>query len=333
MKKLISLILTLVSVACVFCGCGNVKFESDKAMYDYLKGTWKYSYDEYLIFDGESVYMCNNSKYTDYFKEAFLKAWTEGGEEAFNSLTFEKALENILLDKIAFKYTDVANYASKGTIKIDEDSKFCGIIQIKEKAVEYKDKYSDDFGTLEKVSDEIDFNVEIIKENYQKLKEKYQLPVKEFIPTLKEYAEKLKKVFPDISNWKLAHDAEKSTIYSDTGSTTNYQEVIIISDETVMLSKYNMNLLITYNANADSDMPSLFIQDKSGFHLSEVLESLEVFLEDYPKAMDMDELTKQLEENGKVSSGQRIYETTVDGIKYKIQRSNGSGSTMLWIYL
>lgn len=344
MKKLLALLLAVVCMGCIFSGCGNAKFESNEAMYDYLKGTWKYSHDEhlifdgeredeYLFFDGESVYVCSNSKYTDYFEEAFLNAWTEGGEEAFNSLTFEKALENVSLEKIAFKYTDVANYASKGTIKIDEDSEYCGIIQIKETGVEYKDKYLDEFYILEKVSDEIDFNIEYIKEDYQQQKEKYQLPVKEFIPNPKEYAEKLKKVFPDISGWNLAHDAEKSTIYSDTGSTTNYQEVISITDKNVMLSKYNKNLTILYDANADSDTPSLFVHDKSGLHLSEVLGSVEVFLEDYPKAMDMDELIKQLLENGKVSNGARDYEITVDGIKYRIWRANGSGITTLWIYL
>lgn len=163
--------------------------------------------------------------------------------------------------------------------------------------------------------------------------EEEEISVRDFIPTPKEYTEKLIDVFPDISDWKLAHDADTSTIYTDTGSTTNFQDAIVINDDAVTLFIYNKSLQVIAKSTEDSDLPALYVYDKNSSHLDEVFDSVDAFLEDYPKALDMDEFEELLEENGKISSGQKEYETTVNGITYKISRSNSSGPTMLWIFL
>lgn len=336
MKKTISLLLSVVTIACVFTACSNaLKFESKEDMHKYLKGMWQYGFDEYLVFDNESIYYLEESHFRD-FESDFFEAYKSGGEEAVKSLTYEEVVSDFEIEKIAYKYnsSDLTYTPDKGLIVINSPE-IKGTVSVEKDGVKYKDgdDEDDEFISLEKIADDIDFaKIENGKEYFEKEKNVYKPDPKDFMPSTKEYYTRLKKVFPDIKNFKLALD-NKSKMYSDTGSTKNYRQIISFNDNVMYFIDKPLDLTIKYSTDFGSNIPNLFIQDKTGYCFEDVFEAFLTLGEDNPLFIREEEFSKEFEEKYTVSDGYINFETTKENIKYQLIIEADTKATILYVYV
>lgn len=261
MKKLTALLLIVISIACIFSGCGNgMEFEDKKAMHDYAKGVWSYL-DSYFIFDDEDIYLLKGNYFNKAFDDAFSNAWSTGGKTAFKALTYEEVIKDIKFEDVAFKYnSDKLIYTPLEGKIVDNYTEEPGVFLFEQDGLKYKEGEDDDresFDKLTKFADEVDLSkLESIKEYFEEEKEDYKFEEKEKKESSTPSQSNSSYNLPTTS--ELLQIFEKSFTVSNVKHDTNVISFKISTGETIFGITNNTDKVRTVKVHAyGTNMPKL----------------------------------------------------------------------------
>lgn len=156
----------------------------------------------------------------------------------------------------------------------------------------------------------------------------------DYVCTPKQYAEKLTEKHPQIKDYFMATDEENCIAYTDTGSSSNYNAVLMYTDNQVLFSDKTgggQYLVLAsgifsgpQNANSGS---YIMVNDQKGVALREKLEDAMAWFGDYPKALTVDEILDKWDAAPvNAEYGYKQLDVTVGGINYTITKGAESTS-------
>ncbi len=323
-KRLLAGVISVILMLS-FAGCGS-QFENKEEMWEYLNGVWESDNEgNYFIFTDNKFIEINDVS-IGYSIEEFFSDYIENkGYEAFKTLTAADSSTDVMVKIKDYEVDDCLFDFEAG--KIFDGDPYERIIKInKELQNTITVIDDDDEVTYTKISDSFNLNSEQFLTLFNETKENYKIDVKKFKISLQEYYEKLKENHSEIDSYILINDSENNKMYSDTGSLTNFNSFLSISDKIVLFSKkYNdSKYIVTYNEDCTT------VTDSSGIVSFDVmLDDALCFLKDCPVALTAQQLRENFENEAELRYGKRVYERRIDGIHYLVTSRDGTRMVMV----
>lgn len=357
MKKAVILILVCILLLCLT-ACSSPLFESGETMLAHINGLWlvddTYTPTYYYFKDGQ-VYRIYEQSF-EYDVESYFDSMIENGElEALCRQDFDAVINAITPESIIGKpLSNVQIVYEKNTIILDQgtSSELRFIITkqstqnsgdgdktaaSEELIVVVQTPNSAIATPITKISDDPDFSGEYFAKIFRDTKEDYMIPIKSLAYDADTYGNALKAIHPEIKNWILTDKSDRTIVYTKNGS-ANSGGTYMITDSTLMLSKGGTStengapFVLMYDLNGVFGQNyHLFIRDKLGSSVKTLLDNAAPLLEGLPGALSTKEILSLYEQQHRVSSGARLFETTVNSFTYKINQATTGNSTVIYI--
>ena len=151
MKRIISMLVAIATIMCLFCGCGQkyTKFESDEKLVEHLTALWRCSVDEYFLFKDNKIYEFSVSTVEglidDYLLEVAKKDYSK-----IEKVTAKESLEYVNKQLENYENTERCTIEpQKGTIRLN-DYKY---LLVYKDTLTFVDEYKETTDTCEKISE------------------------------------------------------------------------------------------------------------------------------------------------------------------------------------
>lgn len=153
-----------------------------------------------------------------------------------------------------------------------------------------------------------------------------------YLYEFEKFAERFKMIFPQINTWKKVDTSDNSIIYTDNGYVKNYNNVLMYTDGTFLLSMDNKQLKVeSYTGMPAADI-YITVTDKKSRDIMTALSYALIFIEDNPNVLKIEDIIELYENDSEYNSnGDKYFSTVVKDIEYSINRSNADGTVHVTI--
>lgn len=352
MKKLISIILTLVMLTSMGGCSGNEQlitdstiisahFDTESAFFQHLKGMYiqedKNTDKTYYVFQDGEVFNFNDAQFCANIETLFDSFVAKNKLTELCELDYKAAIDLLETDVILNDAAqNVVAQPEKGTLVIDEGKTYEKQILVTDDGVFAKGSHDDKGVLLTKLSDVPDFSGEHFEALFRKTKENYTISTAGFWADTKEYGAMVKSMNPEVDGWDLIAQNETATIYTSSEWVPSVKGSLIIDDKSVVFTRsvtmdgawFNPSFNIAYVPGSH-----VIISDKDNLSLNMglLLCYAAKAVENFPGAADSVELFEMIQDeisanNYEIRDGAAVVTKTINGITYEVYQ----GTDNMW---